>query len=140
MTASLNIGLTAYHVVGNLAFVKVPSERGRYMLTDLCVTVVPCPTCNAVVGEPCRRYYGLRYWDRHFPEEKPLAHGVAVHVPRKLAAAKKYGRGYARRLATQFKVRLAAEDVVAAMADAPDPNDPPAADDIDVPVIRRKEG
>jgi hypothetical protein len=52
MAASLTIGLVAYHAVGNLAFVHVPSERGRYLLTDISVIVVACPRCDTVIGDP----------------------------------------------------------------------------------------
>lgn len=137
MSASLNIGLTAHLVVGNLCFVKVPSERGRYVLTDLCVTVVPCPVCEALVGEPCRKYYGLRYWDRIMPNEKPMAHGVGVHVDRKRAAERKFGRRYAAQVAGHYRVHLAAGDVAAAMHPLPDPEPLPDGVDIDVPVTRR---
>lgn len=138
--ADLKIGLTAYLVVGNLAFVKVPSERGRYMLTDLCVVAVPCPVCEAIVGEPCRRFHGLRYWDRLMPGEKPLAHGVGVHFRRRDEAKKKYGRGYAKRIASHYRLHVAAGDVEAALADAPEPEHTPEPINIDVPVTRRQEG
>ena len=140
MSASLNIGLTAHLVVGNLCFVKVPSERGRYILTDLCVTVVPCPVCEALVGEPCRKYYGLRYWDRIMPNEKPMAHGVGVHVDRKRAAERKFGRRYAAQVASHYRVHLAAGDVAAAMHPFPDPESPPDGVDIDVPVTPKLPG
>lgn len=34
-------------------FVKVPNERGRWMLTERCVVEVACGMCGAGVGEPC---------------------------------------------------------------------------------------
>lgn len=44
-------------------FVRVPTERGRYLRTDPCVAYVPCPynSCGSTVGEPCKhngRYVG----------------------------------------------------------------------------------
>lgn len=138
--ADLKIGLTAHLVVGNLAFVKVPSERGRYMLTDLCVVTVPCPVCEAIVGEPCRGFYGLKYWEQLMPGEKPLAHGVTVHYRRKQDAEKKHGRGYAKRIAAHYRLHVAAGDIEAALHDAPEPPPEPNPIDIDVPVSRRKEG
>lgn len=121
MAGQLNIGLTAWHAVGNLAFVKVPSERGRYMLTDLCVIVVPCPNCGAIIGEPCR--------SGHWSDGKPYprwanqparnGHGVSVHVARKLAAEKLHGRHWKRTVIAHYKLHLAAGDIAAAMADAP---------------------
>lgn len=140
MTGSLKIGLTAHLVVGNLVFVKVPSERGRYMLTDMCVLVVPCPVCGAIVGEPCRRFYGLKYWDRLMPGEKPMAHGVTVHYRRKQDAKNKHSHAYVRRVAEHYRVRVSAGDIEAALRDAPVPPPEPDPIDHDVPVTRRKEG
>lgn len=130
MSASLNIGLVAYHVTGNLAFVRVPSERGRYMLTDLSVIAVSCPMCGAVIGEPCRS----GSWSNGEPSPRWASrpsvngHGTSVHVARKSAADAKYGRGWKRTVLSHYQVHLAAGDVAAAMADAPD---------IDFPVTRR---
>ncbi|KAF1008936.1 MAG: hypothetical protein GAK28_00568 [Luteibacter sp.] len=140
MTASLNIGLTAYHAVGNLAFVKVPSERGRYMLTDLCVIAVACAECGAVIGEPCRAYHGLTYWEKRFPDKKPSGHTVTVHYKRKHAADEKLGRGWKKTVLAHYRLRLAAGDIEAAMAHLPDSEPEPAPIDIDVPVTRRTEG
>lgn len=39
-------------------FVAVPDERGRYLRTDACVALVPCPFCKAVKGEPCKSKQG----------------------------------------------------------------------------------
>lgn len=121
MTATLSIGLVAYHAVGNLAFVKVPSERGRYLLTDLCVIAVACPNCGAVIGEPCRSgswYNGqptLR-WNRGIGTQ---GHGTSVHVDRKRAADQKYGRGWKRTVLARYKLHLSVGDIEAAMAEAP---------------------
>lgn len=119
--ADLTIGLVAHWVIGNLCFVKVPSERGRYMLTDICVIGVPCPVCEAIVGEPCRKYYGLRYWDERFPEKKPQAHGVTVHCERRSAAREKFGRNYTHTLAQRYHVHIPASDLAAASGELPDP-------------------
>ena len=37
-------------------FVAIPNERGRYLRTDACVSLVPCPYqgCESIRGEPCR--------------------------------------------------------------------------------------
>lgn len=135
---ALSIGLTAYHAVGNLVFVKVPSERGRYMLTDMCVIVVDCPLCEAVMGEPCRGgKFGMRFGQR-VHGLPPTSHGVNVHCCRKEAADKKLGRGWKRRVAEKYKLRLAAGDVVAALTDA-DELDLPEPIDFDVPVTPKKE-
>lgn len=49
--SGLTIGLTAYTVNPTMVFVRVPTERGRYVLTDRCVVEVDCPVCGAVTGE-----------------------------------------------------------------------------------------
>lgn len=139
MPASLNIGLVAYHAVGNLAFVRVPSERGRYMLTDLCVIAVPCPNCGAVIGEPCRS----GSWHNGEPSPRWLSrpsvngHGTSVHVARKQAADAKYGRGWKRTVLAHYKLHLGAGDIAAAMEDAPPMADPEPGIDIDFPVTRK---
>ncbi len=135
--STLNIGLMAYHAVGNLAFVKVPSERGRYMLTDLCVIAVECKVCGAIIGVPCRSYYGLRFWERRFPETKPSAHTSGVHVDRKHAADEKFGRGWKKTVLAHYKLHLAAGDIEAAMTHLPDPVPEELVPEIDFPVTRK---
>jgi len=49
------VDLVAYSLVPGKVFVKVPNERGRYMLTHECVVHGPCKHCGAIVGEPCYR-------------------------------------------------------------------------------------
>jgi len=139
MPASLNIGLTAYHALGNLVFVKVPSERGRYLLTDVCVAAVACPHCVGVTGEPCRRGhwhngvpYGTR--DNRSVDCRPRAHGTGVHCARKTAAEEKYGYRYASRLIRELQLHLCAVDVAAALRPADDLEPAPPAADIDFPV------
>jgi len=143
MPATLNIGLTAYHAVGNLAFVKVPSERGRYLLTDMCVIAVPCPVCGAVVGEPCRRGQwadGKRYAGYFRPHDgRPMTHGVGTHARRRSDAQSKYGRNYASRLVRHYRLHLAAGDIEAALQCEPEPEPMPSGIDIDV-YVTRKEG
>lgn len=56
-------------------FVRIPDERGRWVLTDKCVVTVACPACKSIAGEPCKNAYmsdrGMtKYWagthcDRH---------------------------------------------------------------------------
>lgn len=36
-------------------FVADPNIRGRYVYTDRCVALVPCPLCKAIPCEPCHR-------------------------------------------------------------------------------------
>ena len=61
-------------------FVRIPNEQGRWVLTDVCVVEVPCPICEALVGEPCKNQhypkYGktTRYWAGTHADRK--SHGV----------------------------------------------------------------
>jgi hypothetical protein len=49
------ISLVAYNLIPGKIFVKDPSLRGRWMITDICVAYEPCPHCKALIGEPCYR-------------------------------------------------------------------------------------
>lgn len=72
----MEIGLVAYGADGHnssLVFVRVPTERGRWVLTDRCVIEVPCTFCGANLGEPCRRGNG----------SGPLKHGAGTHWRRR---------------------------------------------------------
>lgn len=40
------------------AFVRVPNEPGRWVLTDRCVVEVACDCCLAGIGEPCHNRNG----------------------------------------------------------------------------------
>lgn len=135
--ASLNIGLVAYHAIGNLVFVKVPSERGRYLLTDLCVIAVECPACDAIIGEPCRRGVVGNWFKRHEKEQRPQAHGVGVHVDCKYLAEKRYGRRWKERVIQHHKLHLDAGDIEAALHDAPAIGEPDAPYVCDVQVTRK---
>jgi len=80
---SLTIGVFAYSVLPNLVFVRVPNERGRWMLTDRCVVEVPCTHCKAMVGEPCRRFYN----------ERPR-YSIGTHFRRRADGRDKNGGNY----------------------------------------------
>jgi len=70
----MSIGLIAYGMDGHdpsKVLVRVPTERGRWVLTDRCVVEVPCTHCKAVVGEPCRRGRQLN------------SHGAGTHAVRR---------------------------------------------------------
>ena len=73
----MQIGLVAYGIDGpnpSLVFVRVPTERGRWLLTDRCVVEVACDMCGATVGEPCRR---------GFRNSRTLKHGAGTHAWRR---------------------------------------------------------
>jgi hypothetical protein len=101
------ISTVAYHAIDRLVFVRVPNERGRYMLTDQCVALVGCSQCGACVGEPCANRH-LNWYRKH--PSLPLRYTVSTHVARREAASSKYGHGGM----PKTKVRIAAEDVIAA--------------------------
>lgn len=138
MATTLNIGLTAYHALGNLVFVRVPSERGRYLLTDLCVLVVACPHCGALIGEPCRRgHWRAGILDGGHGNCCPKAHGSGVHCARKNAAKDKYGERYATRLIGELQIHLCAVDVEAALRPAENLEPALSPVDIDFQVTRK---
>lgn len=90
---SLNIGVVAYVITPGMVMVRVPNEKGRWLLTDRCVVEVDCPVCHAVAGEPCRRWLntwkrGARWDDREPPPAECIRYGVGVHVARERAAHK----------------------------------------------------
>lgn len=84
-----SVGLVAFadrHA--RFIFVSVPTERGRYLRTDVCVAFVPCTVCDATVGEPCKGknggYHGATHSLRRrmFTEQKraKLLRGDPVDV------------------------------------------------------------
>jgi hypothetical protein len=82
------ISTVAYHAIDRLVFVRVPNERGRYMLTDQCVALVGCSQCGACVGEPCANRH-LNWYRKH--PSLPLRYTVSTHV----AGAKRHPRSTA---------------------------------------------
>jgi hypothetical protein len=105
MTASLSIGLVAYGVNPAMVFVRVPNERGRYVLTDRCVVEVACPHCDAMIGEPCRRSGSFG---------RPVGYGVGTHWKRRDAWQMVKHRHPWRE---SPKPRIAAEDFAAAQGE-----------------------
>lgn len=85
MSSSLNIGVLAYGLTPGLVFVRIPNERGRWLLVDRAVVEVDCPACGAITGEPCRHGGYYNYRRRDVPPEC-IKYGVGVHVDRKNAA------------------------------------------------------
>ena len=69
------------------AFVRVPNESGRWVYTDRCVVEVHCPTCGAVIGEPCNNGRGKYTAGTHYTRRnlwkwsrKHWAQDIAVEV------------------------------------------------------------
>ncbi len=141
---SLNIGLLGYEVTPGTVFVRVPNERGRWMLVDRSVVEVDCPFCKAITGEPCRSRWQVGRW--HNNENMKLLppaavkYTTAVHVHRKTACAEATGtRRYASSLPT-YKLRVTAEELADGMPSLPpDPEPDPPPPDIDVPVTRKDQ-
>lgn len=59
--------------------IEIPGQRGRYLFTDASVAIVPCPSCKANIGEPCRSRFTCDHYNS------------TVHVDRKDAARRMYG-------------------------------------------------
>ena len=140
---SLNIGVVAYGIDPSLVMVRVPNEKGRFLLTKRCVVEVDCPLCKAVAGEPCRRWLntwkrGARWDDREPPPAECIRYGVGVHVAREHAAQEKFGGGHWASRRPPHKVRLTMHDLAALQSEPeplPEPEPPYEADFI----ITRKD-
>lgn len=82
-----------------LVFVRVPNERGRYLLTHRSVVEVACPHCKAIKGEPCKSHN---------------LYTVGVHCDRKVAWRRLpqwHGRGDGRDLMRADDVRAALSEM-----------------------------
>lgn len=78
MSVTPSIKLVAYEDrVGGFVFVAIPDERGRYLRTDRSVTLVACPMCKSIRGEPCKLSQG---------------YSGGTHAARRTAAGKYRGR------------------------------------------------
>lgn len=117
MSQSLNIGVLAYTATPGTVFVRVPNERGRWMLVDRCVIEVDCPLCKAITGEPCRSNRALNRGEVVAASE--IRYHVAHHVARRYACSDKLGTRHVRHYATA-KLRLRLDDLRAAGASIED--------------------
>lgn len=97
---TFQVGIHAYECLPGLVFVRVPNERGRYMLVERCVAEVDCGLCGAVTGEPCHN--GKR--DRRYH--------IGTHAVRRTAWKV---RGAYSRL-PKPKIRIAADDYLGALS------------------------
>lgn len=134
---SLNIGLVAYGLDTSKAFVRVPNERGRWMLTDRCVAEVDCPHCKAVAGEPCRQIQTS--WRRMDQPHDPIRYCASVHIARKRAWSQATGHRFPARHAAPHKPRVPAAELAELERPLEDLPPDPEPLDIDVPVTRREE-
>lgn len=116
MSMSLNIGLLAYTALPGTVFVRVPNERGRWMLVDRAVVEVDCAHCKAIAGEPCRR----KWPEVNSPDgiaPRTIAYHVATHTHRKRDWDRKRGFRKAGIGAEPYKLRVGLADLEAAQAD-----------------------
>lgn len=66
-----SIGLEYVEGPDDKVFVRVPTERGRWVLCHPCVVTVACSDCLSLAGEPCKNQYHMargiiHYWsDTH---------------------------------------------------------------------------
>lgn len=68
------ISLVAYEAwPKGKVFVRVPNERGRYVMTDRCVVEVGCPVCKATRGQPCFNPGTKRVWASVHGDRKCIA-------------------------------------------------------------------
>lgn len=134
---SLNIGLVAYGLNPAVAFVRVPNERGRWMLVDRSVVEVDCPHCKAVAGEPCRQV--KTSWRQMDKPHDPIRYGVGVHVARKQAWAQATGHRFPAKHAAPHKPRLRPEELAALTATLDDLPPDPEGVGIDVPVTPKAD-
>ena len=129
MSSSLNIGLLAYYVDRSKVFVRVPNERGRWLLTDRCVVEVDCPYCEAISGEPCRGV--TRDSNGKKVPHLPIRYHVGTHYHRRDAWGAKAGR-FSRHHAPPHKLHLTAADLADLQRE---PVDELLQDPVDIDVI-----
>lgn len=110
MTCSLNIGIVAYGLDPSKVFVRVPNEKGRWMMVDRCVVEVDCPYCRAVAGEPCRARTGNQLCGE--VSHDPIRYHVGVHVARREAWQTKTGLRFPAKRAEPYKIHIRAEEMV----------------------------
>jgi len=85
---SKTVSLVAYCALPpNQVFVRVPNERGRWLITERCVVEVDCPFCNSAVGEPCisrpgNYTIGVHVWRRSLWQSKGKPGSKSQHKPR----------------------------------------------------------
>lgn len=104
-----SISLVAYHCTPEKVFVRVPNERGRFVLTDRCVVEVECTHCGAAIGEPCFRESGGRGCPASWRGTRRYLAGT--HWTRRTSYQRRDGQGHATRYADGAKPRVRAEDL-----------------------------
>lgn len=95
--SSLQITTVAYECLPGAVFVRVPNERGRWLMTDRCVVEVDCSVCGALCGEPChnQKHGALRHY------------GVGTHARRREDGLRRFQKN-----APKPKLRMRADDLI----------------------------
>lgn len=107
--SALTIGLVAYALDPSKVFVRVPNERGRWMLVDRSVVEVACPYCEAIVGEPC---HAVRTsWRSLGKPHDPIRYHTGIHVDRRRAWQESTGLRYPARRAKPHKLHIRAAEL-----------------------------
>lgn len=111
MAVEPRISLISYACTPTKVFVRIPNERGRWTLTDRCVVEMPCPTCGAVMGEPCFTNYPTT--KRGIPNDWAgnRRYGASTHYTRRDAYQIKRGHGHAKRHPEGAKPRVNLSDL-----------------------------
>ena len=115
MGSSLQIGITAYEAMPGMVFLRVPNERGRWVLTDRCAAEVDCERCGAVAGEPC-----MAWGPRMGCGERSHRYHTGVHCRRK-EAGKEWRRQHQNPV--KPKLRVHADDLADSQREPPDIRD-----------------
>lgn len=108
-----DIQLRAYNCTPDKVFVRVPNERGRWVLTDRCVVEVTCPICGALKGVPCWRTYTPARGELHARRDGRY-YWAGTHCDRRRRYQRTYGPGHAARNPNGAKPRLRPEDLLSA--------------------------
>lgn len=134
--SALTIGLIAYAVDPSKVFVRVPNERGRWMLVDRSVVEVACPHCDAIAGEPCRQV--RTSWRQLGKTHDPIRYHSGVHVARKRAWQEATGLRFPARRAKPHKLHIRAAELGELQRPPPDLVEPVQPADIDVEVTPKE--
>lgn len=68
------------YIIGNVAFVEHPCQRGHWLKTHPCIAHVACPHCKAKIGEPCASSFGVHLGATHQPRRKAFTRSEKASV------------------------------------------------------------
>lgn len=125
----LTIGLVAYALDPSKVFVRVPNERGRWMLVDRSVVEVGCPHCDAITGEPCRSV--RTSWRQLGKPHDPIRYASGVHVARRNEWSRVTGLRFPAKRAGPHKLHIRAAELGELQRPPPELPEPVEPVDID---------